>query len=376
MRLLLQRYLAANFIVPLMVSLLFFVCFLLTFELFRLTTLIMSRDISLIFLLGLMGDLALTFIPLALPIATFFSMVFCLNKLSTDSEYVAMRAAGLRKDRLFMPFLVVSLLLSVSAFFLVQEIIPYTNRDFKRRVNFLTSSGLISAIKEGQFFTAVNNITLFPTKAGPDGQGLQDVFLHLKENDSERVIIAKRGELIYERDAKTLSEKLTLNLEEGTITGLRGEKDVEKILFQRYSLPLSQSRYSERINPRETMLNRRELAKVLEMTPEEAAAKYRFTKKKDLFNARYEYWNRFNMPIVCLLLTLLGFGLGIKEARGKGRNSALWGLGCLIAFYGAFFALVGVARSETIPVPVAMLVPDALLLVAGIYFYRKLDWSS
>lgn len=375
MRLLLQRYLAASFILPLVVSLLFFVGFLLTFELFRLTALIMSRDISLIFLMGLLGDLALTFIPLALPISTFFSMVFCLNKLSTDSEYVAMRAAGLRKDRLFMPFFVVALIVSVSAFFLVQEIIPYTNRDFKRRVNFLTSSGLIAAIKEGQFFTAVNGITLFPAKAGPDGRGLEDVFLHVKENTSERVILAKRGELIYERDPKNLTEKLTLNLEEGSITGLKGDRDVEKILFKRYSLPLSQNRYSERINPRETMLTRRELAKVLEMTPAQALEKYRFN-KKDMFNARYEYWNRLNMPVVCLLLTLLGFGLGIKESRGKGRNSALWGLTCLIVFYGVFFAMVGAARSGAMPVPVAMVVPDLVLLAAGIHFYRKLDWNS
>lgn len=375
MRLLLQRYLAANFILPLVVSLVFFVTFLLTFELFRLTALIMSRDISILFLAGLMGDLALTFIPLALPIATFFSMVFCLNKLSTDSEYVAMRAAGLRKDRLFMPFLIVSVVLSISAFFLVQEIIPYTNRDFKRRVNFLTSSGLISAIKEGQFFTAVNGITLFPTKAGRDGRDLQDVFLHVTEKQTERVIIAKRGDLIYERDAKTLLEKLTLDLKDGSITGLRGESDVEKILFQRYLLPLSQNHYSERINPRETMLTRRELAKVLKMSLPEAEAKYRFN-KKDMFNARYEYWNRFNMPIVCLLLTLLGFGLGVKESRGKGRNSALWGLGCLIAFYGVFFGMVGAARGGTLPVPVAMLVPDLVLLTAGVYFYRKLDWNS
>lgn len=375
MRLLLQRYLAANFVLPLVVSLLFFIGFLLTFELFRLTALIMSRDISVPFLLGLLGDLALTFIPLALPIATFFSMVFCVNKLSTDSEYVAMRAAGLRKGRLFTPFLLVSLILATSSFFLVQEIIPYTNRDFKRRVNFLTSSGLIAAIKEGQFFTAVNGITLFPSKAGPDGRNLEDVFLHVKEKNSERVIMAKKGELIYERDSKTLVEKLTLNLFNGTITGLKGENDIEKILFQKYSLPLSQNRFSERINPRETMLTRKELSQVLKMTPEEAEQKYRFN-KKDMFNAQYEYWNRYNMPVVCLLLTLLGFGLGVKESRGKGRNSALWGLGSLIIFYGVFFGLVGAARAGSLPVPLAMLIPDLLLLAAGLYFYRKLDWNS
>jgi lipopolysaccharide export system permease protein len=375
MRLLLQRYLAANFVLPLLVSLLFFVTFLLTFELFRLTALLMSRDTSLVFLLSLLGDIALTFIPLALPIATFFSVVFCLNRLSNDAEYVAMRAAGLTKGRLFSPFFLVSLLAAVSVFLLAQEVIPYTNRDFKRRVNFLTSSGLISAIKQGQFFTAINGVTLFPTKAGERGRGLEGVFLHVKEEKSSRVIIAKRGELIYERDSNNMVERLALGLEEGTITGLRNGTEVEKILFRRYFMPLSQSTYSERISPRETMLAGRELHAALRLSEEEAREKYNFT-KRDMFNAQYEYWNRFNTPVLCLLLTLLGFGLGVKEGRGRGRNSAVWGLTCLLVFYGLFFALVGAARGGKLPMPVAMLVPDVLLLGAGIFFYRKLDWNS
>ncbi len=375
MRLLLQRHLAANFIVPLATSLVFFVGFLLTFELFRLTPLLMSRDISVGFLSGLLGDLGLTFVPLALPISTFFSVVFCLNRLSSDAEYVAMRAAGLGKGRLLTPFLLVSTVLALSVFLLTQEVLPYTSRDFKRRVNFLTSSSLLAAIREGQFFTAVGGVTMFPTQAGPNGRGLKDVFLHVKEGEVERSIMARRGELLYERDTNTLVEKLTLNLEEGSITGLKPGGEVEKILFGRYSLPLSQSTYSDRINPRETMLNARQLAEVQDMTLEEAKAKYRFN-KKDMFNARYEFWNRFNTPVVCVLLAFLGFGLGVKESRGKGRNSALLGLTCLLAFYGLFFGLVGAARGGKLPVPVAMAVPDLFLLAAGAFFYRKLDWNS
>ncbi len=376
MRLLLQRYLAAQFILPLLVSLLFFVGFLLTFELFRLTGLLMSRDIGIGFLGQLLGNLALSFIPLALPLSTFFSIMFCMSKLSTDSEYIAMRAAGMTKGRLLTPFILTSLLLGVSMNMLSQEVIPYTNREFRRQLNFLTSSGLLSQIKAGQFFTAINGITLFPQTVSPDGRNLTGVFLHFRESDGERVIMAKRGELLYERDSAQLVEKLTLKLFDGGITTAKKNfGELEKILFESYTLPISQNRFSDRIAPKETMLNQKELAEVMVMDPDLALKRYDFN-QRDLFNVNYEFWNRRNIPIVCILLTFLGFSLGVKENRGKGRNAAVWGLLCLIAYYTSFFGMVGMAKSGKIPVMLSLLGPNLLLFSLGLYFYRKLDWQS
>ncbi len=121
MRLLLQRYLAAQFILPLVVCTIFFICFLLTFELFRLTELLVTRDISFWFTVGLVGNIALTFIPLSLPIAVFFSTIYCMNRLSGDSEYIALRAGGLTKERILTPFLLVAALLSFSVYHLNQN---------------------------------------------------------------------------------------------------------------------------------------------------------------------------------------------------------------------------------------------------------------
>jgi lipopolysaccharide export LptBFGC system permease protein LptF len=78
MRLLLQRYLAAQFILPLVVSTFFFISFLLTFELFKMTELLVTRDVSPWFMSKLIGNIALTFVPLSLPIAVFFSTIFCM----------------------------------------------------------------------------------------------------------------------------------------------------------------------------------------------------------------------------------------------------------------------------------------------------------
>lgn len=376
MRLLLQRYLAAQFILPLLVSTVFFICFLLTFELFRLTEMLVSRDISLGFTASLVGSIALTFVPLSLPIAVFFSTIYCLNRLSGDSEYIAMRAGGLTKSRILMPFLVVAALLSISMYQLNQNIIPGSNKSFRQKITYLTSSGLLAGIKEGQFFTLIPEVTLFASKATKYGRNLNEVFLHLKENNGrERVIFSSRGELLFETEGNTLSNKLTLVLYDGNIIGRSPQSDLEKINFSQYTFPISYGQFGDSFSLKETMLSSKELAEVLKMTPEEADQAYGFN-KKEFFNAKYEFWSRKNNALICFVFCFLGFGLGITGNRGKNKSSGLIGLGCLLLYYGLYFSLVSLAKNNTIPIPVSVFLPTVIMIGLSAWFYRKLDWQS
>lgn len=375
MRLLLQRYLAGQFIMPLIVSTVFFICFMLTFQLFRMTEMLVTRDISLSFVLGLLGDISLTFIPMSLPIAVFFSTIYCLNRFCSDSEYIAMRAGGMTKGRILAPFLLVSGLLSVSVYHLNQEIIPHSQKEFARKLNLLISSGMLAGIKEGQFFNEIPNVTMFATRATKYGRNLEEVFLHFKEDKGERVIQAARGELIPERQEDSGLERLTLKLFDGNIIGKKENGDIEKILFKQYDFPVSQNQLDLRVSIKETMLSSGELSKALSMTPEQAEKKYNFN-QKDLFNARYEFWNRKNGALICFIFCFLGFALGIKGNRGKATNSGFIGLMTLILYYALFFSLVSMARKGTVPMPVAVFLPSLVVAGIGYRFYRKLDWQS
>lgn len=375
MKLMLQRYLAAQFILPLVVSTLFFISFLLTFQMFRLTELLVTRDISLWFTLKLVGDTALTFIPLSLPIAVFFSTIYCTNKMSADSEYIAMRAGGLHKSQILFPFLLVAALLTYSVYQLNQNIIPDANKSIARKVNYLTSSGLLAGIKGGQFFNLIPNVTLFADQSTKYGRDLKGVFLHLKEKETaERAIFANSGKLIYEKSSETLSEKLTLVLFNGNIIG-QNKGDIEKILFDKYVFPISQKQFDDRLSLKEVMLTSDELHGVMDMSEEEAKQKYNFN-KKDMFNSRYEYWNRKNGAFICFIFCFLGFTLGVTGNRGKSKNSGLIGLLCLIFYYGLYFSLASAAKKGVLPVPVAVFIPLTLLTFVGYWFYRKLDWQS
>jgi len=375
MRFLIQRYLASHFILPLVVSTFFFVSILLTFDMFKLVGILASKEIEIVFLLAFLTDLALTFVPLALPLSTFFSVIFCLNKLSSDSEYIAMRAAGMTKGKILMPFMIISLGVSIAIYLVAQNITPYTNRDFKKKLQFLTSSGLISEIKEGQFFTLIPRLTLFSSKVSDKGKTLKNVFLRLEDDKGDKVIFSQNGTLLYERDQKTLVESLKLQLFDGNIITQKNQSpEIEKIVFKSYLLPITQSKFSNKITPRETMLNGNELAQAIKLTQDQAKEKNRFN-QKDRFNAFYEYWNRKNVPLLILLMTFLGFSLGIKENRGKSKNSAVMALLCLVFYYTLLFSLVSIARSGKIPVHLSMVIPNILIFSFALFQYKKLDWQ-
>lgn len=360
---------------PVFLSTFFFITFLLTLELFKITELLATRDISFIFVLGLLGNMALSFVPLTLPIAVFFSTIFCINRISNDSEFIAMRAAGMTKLTIFLPFFIIATILSFSVYQLNQTIIPKSNFEFRKKIIYLTSSGVLAGVKGGQFFTVIPQVTLFADKSTRFGRNLEGVFLHVKEKpDQEKVIFAKRGELTLKRDTEALIEQLTLTLFDGNIIGQAKGVEVEKILFNKYVFPFSQNQFDDSVKIKETMMSSQQLFEVMKMDPKEAEKKFSFS-KKDLFNVEYEFWSRKNGALICLIFCFLGYGLGVTGNRGKSKNSGLLGLVCLLIYYGLYFSLVSVTKRGIIPVPLGVFFPITFIMGISVYYYRKLDWQ-
>ena len=286
-----------------------------------------------------------------------------------------MRAGGFSKFRIMTPFLITAAMLAVSVYQLNQTVIPQSNKDFRKKINYLTSSGLLAGIKEGQFFTAIPKVTLFASEATKYGQNLRDVFLHIKDTPKSQVIFASRGQLLLERSAESLSEKLTLTLYNGNIVARNQKKDLEKILFKKYVFPITQNQFKDQFDIKETMLTSEELRDVLNMSKEEAKKAYDFN-EKELFNAKYEFWNRKNGALICFVFCFLGFTIGVTGNRGKGRNSGLLGVISLIVYYSVYFSLVSLAKKQMLPIPTAVFLPSTIMIIFGLWFYKKLDWQA
>jgi len=347
-----------------------------TFEMFRILTLMSSDEISAGFIAGLMLDVSVTLVPMAIPLSIFFSLIFTLGKMSSDSEYVALRAAGLTKLKIFLPFLLVASCVAINVYMLNQELVPNAHRNVRKKIKIISSASLIQGIKSGQFFTAIPNITMFPSKLNEETLEIDDVFLHIfsEKAKEDKVIWAKSGKILHDKNEETGIETFKIRLNDGNISSFNPENDLEKILFEEYELPISEQRFDYRPSTKEIMMSKEELEDLIGGGLKKAQK--RGIKKKLFFNAKYEYWNRFNTPILCLLLTFLGFGLGIAGNRGKSKNSSGKAILYLISYYIVFFSLVNVARDGNMNVVISMIIPNILLFIAGYRVYKNVDWLS
>lgn len=372
-----SSYIAANFITPFLVSTVFFVAFLMTFELFRIMTLMSADDISLWFILEMVGNVMVTLVPMAIPISIFFSTIYCLSRMSGDSEYIALRAAGLQKKNILMPFMVISCLVAVCIYSLNQELVPAAHSSVRKKIKIVSSASLIQGLKSGQFFTRLRNITIFPSFVDEVSKEFKDIFLHIYDDDNkvEKIIVAKTGKVLHSKDEKTGIESFKLHLLNGNIVnkGLNGNV-IEKVIFEDYNLPISEKRFDYSTSKKEIMMSKNELETFIDGGLE--AAKKAGFRKKDYFNAKYEYWNRINTPLLCVLFTFLGFGLGITGNRGKSKNQSGKAILALIGYYLIYFTIVSSARDGNVPVILCVIIPNALLLGYAVKSYRGIDWLS
>lgn len=372
---LITKYLAANFIMPFTVSTIFFVTFLLTFQLFRITDLIVSKGLSIAYTLKLFGHIAITFLPMAVPLSALFATIFTVNKLCNDNEYVALRSFGVKKQFIIKPFIVVALFIAVVIYNLNQNIIPYSKSETNKAISNLKSSNFLADIKSGHFFTSIPNITLFADEVSEDGSELKNIFINVKgTNDRDKTIYANQGKVKKIYDPKDNSESLRLVLTDGNLINFFEDNKSEKIIFKKYNFPImDRSNLGFQIQ-KAGMMSGDRLKKVLKMDRYTRINKI-YLDDDDFIRAKIEYWNRFNTPFQVLVFCIIGFVLGVKDNRGSNKKSGR-NLLFILGYYVVFFGLISMARKEKIPVQVAVFLPTFLLLLVSTRLYQKLDWTS
>lgn len=184
-------------------------------------------------------------------------MVF--GSFAEKYEFAAMKSTGISLQRAMGSVMAFILILSITAFFFANNVIPYSEykwQNLRRNIQQFQPSMVIA---EGQFSQIGDEFNIkVEKKTGDRGQYLHDVVIHKKDmkhpNENLTVIIAEHGELASEEGSNTLS----LILREGNYY----EDIYANRAANRKNSPFAKSYFDEySINIDLTEMNKRDLEK-------------------------------------------------------------------------------------------------------------------
>jgi len=96
-------------------------------------------------------------VPMALPLSTLLASLMTMGNLGENNELLAMKSAGISLPRILSPLIVITMLISTSAFFFSNNVLPYTNLKISTLLYSVKQQKPELAIKEG-VFTTINDV--------------------------------------------------------------------------------------------------------------------------------------------------------------------------------------------------------------------------
>lgn len=147
-----------------------------------------------------------TFVPLALPLAILLSSLMTFGNLGERYELVAVKSAGISLSTVMRPLIILSVIISIGAFFFSNNVLPYTNLKFKSILHDVRQQKLALNIREGIFYNDIDGYVMRVGKKESDGTTIRDVIIydHTSRTGNNNVTKAEWGKMVQSDDGTFL----------------------------------------------------------------------------------------------------------------------------------------------------------------------------
>src|SRR5713226_1697322 len=159
----------------------------------RLVDLIVNRGLSIDLFVYLALLILPRFLNIVVPIGAFIAVLFVFNRLTSESELVVMRAAGLGPLVLARPVFILAGLGFVAMMSLSAYLLPASNREFKD-LQFEIRNRFVSALlQEGAFTTISDKLTIYIEGRNERGEVIGLLINDDRDPQQPVTILAERG---------------------------------------------------------------------------------------------------------------------------------------------------------------------------------------
>jgi lipopolysaccharide export LptBFGC system permease protein LptF len=167
---------------------------------------VVGKGVDAITVLRLLMYVAATMVPLSLPLAVLLSSIMTLGNLGETYELVAIKSAGISLLRFLRPLFVVSLLITVIAFFFNNNILPIANLKMNTIKYDIIVTKPAFDIKEGVFYDRIEGFVIKIGKKEQDDSTIRSVVIYEQNSSGQQdnMIIADSGTMVVTPDKQSL----------------------------------------------------------------------------------------------------------------------------------------------------------------------------
>ncbi|HEV3199661.1 MAG TPA: LptF/LptG family permease [Bryobacteraceae bacterium] len=307
-------------------------------------------------------------LPTTIPFGVLVGILIGLGRMAADGEIIAMRAAGVSSRKVILPVLMFAALGTALAAFASLRLTPLALRTSGNIINELAKAQLSAEIQPRVFDEDFPNKILYVdnvvTGITTEWRGVFLVDVTPPEQRTNGLGQKASGPLItVARSAIAVSDpknnRLQLSLFDYSTHEMGKDGRAQDVDAPRGEQVL----YAKPPGERNTPFGAMNTAELL-----------RRYSGPDQVEVRIELYRRLATPLACIVLAMVGIPLGISTRKG-GKSA-----GYVIALFLGFFcyhlssvALVSVARARTLPIPVAIWLPDIAFFIAGFVFLYRME---
>ena len=333
--------------------------FLVIDRVYQLTDLVITKSVPFHMVLGLLIFMLPGVLALTVPMALLVAVLLAGGRLAGDLEIASLKASGVSPLRIFAPFVGLAVVVSAAVAVLTLLLAPAASGAFQNQLFRILQTKATTGIKERTFSASFNQMVMYVDDISASQVGLRGLLVS-DERDPKlsRIIVAREGRLFS--DAKT--RRVTMRFIDGTIseTDAGDARRFRLTGFTLYDLNLpldNPQRAAERIEKPEKEMSLRALRESIADLKRQGQI---------VTPLQVELHKRFSLPVAALVFVLVSFPLGIRTHRG-GRTLALASsLAIVVAYYVMHTFLENMALRGSLPVGVAMWLPNAIFGMAGL----------
>jgi len=358
----LNLYLFKELLGPFLVSLLTFSIIMLMGRTMKLVDLFINKGLSILDVLSLLTYILIPFFVYIIPMSLLLTILLALGRLSSDGEIIAMKSSGISLYQIAFPIAVFSSIAFILTTTLTLYAYPWGFKSLKNFAFKLAKTQSEVGIQERVFNDDFDGMIIYVDKMTVKGKKMQGVFISDKRDPTiSTSIIAKEGHIKSDPE----SMLVTLRLLDGTFH--RVGDDLQSYQMGNFNIYDFNLDLKSVLN--DVKSGRKKYREMTVAELKEAIENSSLEENPKLNEIKVEYYKKFTIPFICLVMVVLGIPLGIRNTRGGKSYGFVISLLVLLIYYLLMISAESLGKSGNLPPLFSMWVPNILLGSLGIYLF-------